>query len=234
VTNTSTGLRERIRLAFDRAVTPLTDMLVSFGVSANAVTTIGTLVLGGAAVAYATGAVPVGGGLLILSGALDMLDGALARRNPDDTRFGAFYDSTLDRIGEGALFSGLTLFFLNGGVPAPLVEWAVIAALVALSSGMVVSYVRARAESLGFECRVGVLQRAERMLGLGVPSLLYGLFDTNPGGWLLFSIVTILAILGVVTVVQRIVHVHKSAVLAAGPRPVRAGADLLLKGRSGD
>ena len=227
-------MRERIRLAFDRAVSPLSDALLSMGVSANAVTTIGTLVLVGSGVAYAAGAVPVGGGLLILSGALDMLDGALARRSPDQTGFGAFYDSTLDRIGEAALFSGLTRFFLSGGVPPSLVAWAVLASLVALSAGMVVSYIRARAESLGFECRVGVLQRAERMLGLGVPSLLYGLFDTNPGGWLLFSIVTILAILGVVTVVQRIVHVHKSAVLAAGPSSVGASADLLLKGRSGD
>jgi CDP-diacylglycerol--glycerol-3-phosphate 3-phosphatidyltransferase len=227
-------MRERIRRAFDRAVAPLTDGLASLGVSANAVTTAGTLVLAGAGVAYASGAVPMGGGLLILSGALDMLDGALARRSPDNTGFGAFYDSTLDRVGEAALFSGLTLFFMEGGVPPALVEWAVIASLVALSSGLVVSYIRARAESLGFECRVGVLQRAERMLGLGVPSLLYGLFDTSPGGWLLFSIVTALALLGMITVVQRIVHVHRSAVLAAGPRPVRGGADLLLKGRSGD
>ena len=81
-THTSlTGMRERLRFAFDRVVAPLTDGLVSLGVSANAITTLGTLVLGGAGVAYAMGAVPVGGGLLILSGALDMLDGALARRN---------------------------------------------------------------------------------------------------------------------------------------------------------
>jgi CDP-diacylglycerol--glycerol-3-phosphate 3-phosphatidyltransferase len=230
-----TTTRERLRLGFDRAVAPLTDWLLAIGVSANAVTTLGTLVLVASGAAYATGAVPLGGGLLILSGALDMLDGAIARRSPGDMRFGAFYDSTLDRIGEAVLFSGITLFFLQGGVPPELVVWAVLVSLVALSSGMVVSYVRARAESLGFECRVGVLQRAERMLGLGAPSLLYGVFGSGPGGWLLFSIVTALALLGIVTVVQRIHHVYRSAALAAGPQPARGAApDLLLKGRSGD
>jgi CDP-diacylglycerol--glycerol-3-phosphate 3-phosphatidyltransferase len=230
-----TALRERLRLAFDRAVSPFTDWLFAVGVTANAVTTVGTLVLVASGVAYATGAVPVGGGLLILSGALDMLDGALARKSPGDMRFGAFYDSTLDRIGEAALFSGITFFFLQGGVPPTLVVWAVLVSLVALTAGMVVSYVRARAESLGFECRVGVLQRAERMLGLGLPSLLYGVFGEGPGGWLLFSIVTALALLGIITVAQRILHVYRSAALAKGPEPRRAAAqDLLLKGRSGD
>lgn len=228
------GTRERLRQAFDRVVTPLTETLVGLGVTANAVTTVGTLVLVGAAVAYATGAVPIGGGLLILSGALDMLDGALARKHPDDTHFGAFYDSTLDRIGEAALFSGIALFFLDGGVTASVAPWAVLATLIALSAGMIVSYIRARAESLGFECRVGVLQRAERMLGLGVPSLVYGLFDSEPGGWLIFAIVTILALLGVITVVQRITHVYRSAGVATGVKPDARGADLLLKGRSGD
>ena len=131
------------------------------------------------------------------------------------TTFGAFYDSTLDRVGESAVFAGLALYFLQGGVPETQTTLAVGLAMAALVTSLLVSYTRARAEGLGLECTVGLAARAERILLLGAPALLFG-----PGrdGVLLFWIVVILALATAITVVQRVVHVARVA--GGAPRPV--------------
>ena len=123
------------------------------------------------------------------------------------TRFGAFYDSTLDRIGDGATFAGVGTYMLF----APDVVWrelSVITCMVGIIASLVVSYARARAEGLGLDCKVGVAQRAERILLLGIPPLLFG---AGPGGIYLQVIVVLLTVLALITVVQRIVHVHGAA-----------------------
>jgi CDP-diacylglycerol--glycerol-3-phosphate 3-phosphatidyltransferase len=206
--------------------------MITRRISPNAITTFGTLLLIIGAVAYGTGRVRWGGLLLLLSGALDVLDGRVARHGDLMTRFGAFYDSTLDRVGEAALFTGIGLYFLAGGVPAERVPWAVLIAMVALGSGLIVSYARARAEGLGLDCRVGIAQRAERILVLGIPTMFFG---AGPEGWLLLIIVALLAVTALVTVVQRIAHIYRvtrgADVLPASPagnRPGYAG-----KGQSG-
>ena len=122
--------------------------------------------------------------------------------------FGAFYDSTLDRVGESALFGGIALYFLRGGVPADRVPLSVGLAIVALAASLLVSYTRARAEGLGLECKVGIAQRAERILALGVPALFFG---AGKNGALLFWIVAILALATTITVVQRVIHVAREA-----------------------
>ena len=150
-----------------------------------------------------------------------MLDGRVARGGNRVTPFGAFYDSTLDRVGDAALFGGIALYFVRGGVRADLETPALAAALVALASIQIVSYARARAEGLSLDCKVGIAQRAERILGLGVPSLFVG---AGPDGLVLFAIVVILGVLAAITVVQRIVHVHRvtrGELPASGGRSVR-------------
>ncbi len=140
------------------------------------------------------------------SGVADMLDGRVARGSGGTSAFGAFYDSTLDRVGEAALLGGIVISFMQGGVPD---QWRVIAVsvgLTALGAGLIVSYTRARAEGLGLECKVGIAQRAERILGIGVPTLFFG---TGPNGYLLLAIVALLALINAVTVLQRIVHVYR-------------------------
>ncbi|MGH7419475.1 MAG: hypothetical protein ACREKB_17010, partial [Candidatus Rokuibacteriota bacterium] len=119
-----------------------------------------------------------------------------------------FYDSTLDRVGESALFGGIALYFLRGGVPPARVTLAVGLAIAALAASLLVSYTRARAEGLGYECKVGIAARAERLLLLGLPALLLG---PGRGGWLLFAIVALLALTTTVTVVQRVVHIGRIA-----------------------
>jgi CDP-diacylglycerol--glycerol-3-phosphate 3-phosphatidyltransferase len=195
-----------IRQAFEAILAPLVGVLIKANVNPNLLTSLGTLILVGSGVAFGMGLANWGGALLLLSGVMDMLDGRVARGSDGVSKFGAFYDSTLDRVGESALFGGIAVYFVTGGVAEAWVIPALITALVALSAGLTVSYARARAEGLGLECKVGVAQRAERILLLGIPTLFVG---AGPGGFVLLGVVAVLAVLAVITVAQRILHVRK-------------------------
>jgi CDP-diacylglycerol--glycerol-3-phosphate 3-phosphatidyltransferase len=211
-----------VRNAFERLLVPPVNALIRSDVSPNVITTIGTAVVLGSGIAFGVGQVRLAGVLLLLSGIGDMLDGRVARGSNRVTPFGAFYDSTLDRVGDAALFGGIALYFVRGGLRPDLQIAGLCAALVALAAIQIVSYARARAEGLSLDCKVGIAQRAERILGLGVPSLFVG---AGPDGLVLFAIVVILGVLASITVVQRIVHVYRvtRAAEAASPdrRPVR-------------
>jgi CDP-diacylglycerol--glycerol-3-phosphate 3-phosphatidyltransferase len=192
---------------FYAAVNPLVERLIRAGVRPNTITTIGTGFVLVSAVVYATGHVRLGGLLLLLSGVADTLDGQVARGGAMVTRFGAFYDSTLDRVGDGATFIGIGAFLLT----APDVAYrapAVILCMVAILASVLVSYARARAEGLGLDCKVGIAQRAERILGLGLASLIFG---AGPHSLLLEAVVALLAVASIITVVQRFVYVHQHA-----------------------
>ncbi|SRR3954470_1660115 len=210
---------QRIKDGFVGLTRPLVRTLIQGGVHPNAITTVGTLVLIGAGVAFGYGAIRLGGALLLLSGIFDILDGQVARLGSMSTTFGAFYDSTVDRIGEAAVFTGLMIYFLTGPLPLELVPTAFASALIALVASLLVSYTRARAEGLGVECKVGIAARAERILLLGLPAVLFGDGPARPGV-LLFYIVALLAFISVVTVFQRIAHVARVARGAPPPAPL--------------
>src|SRR5690606_7960876 len=124
---------------------PLVRALIRGGVSPNLVTTVGALIVVASGVAFGAGYIRWGGALLLLSGAVDTLDGQVARLTGTTTKFGAFFDSTLDRVGDGATFFGIAIWMLTApGVNRPVL-WAVVC-LVAALSAFVVSYQRARAE----------------------------------------------------------------------------------------
>ena len=183
------------------------DALIRAGVRPNTITTIGTGFVLISALAYAFGSLRLGGALLLVSGIVDTLDGQVARGSAQVTRFGAFYDSTLDRVGDGATFIGLGVFFMT----APDVAWripAVILCMVAILASLLVSYARARAEGLGIDCKVGIAQRAERILGLGLVSLVFGAALRSQ---VLLAVVALLAVASIITVVQRFVYVHRVA-----------------------
>ena len=209
---------QRVKDGFVRLMGPLARSLIAVGVNPNTITTIGTLIVIGSGVAFGTGVVRLGGALLLFSGLFDILDGQVARQGGKMTTFGAFYDSTLDRIGEGAVFTGLTFYFLSGPLPAELKPRAIAASLVALSASLIVSYARARAEALGVENRVGFAARAERILLLGIPALVFGSGPGRPGV-VLFWIVAVLAFVSAITVIQRVVHVARVARGAPPPSP---------------
>jgi len=197
-----------VKDGFVRLVGPVARAFIRAGIRPNAITTVGTLVVCGAGVAFGFGSIRIGGFLLLLSGVFDILDGQVARQGAMMTTFGAFYDSTLDRVGEAAVFAGLAIYFERGGVPLGRQTAALGISLTALAMSMLVSYARARAEGLGLECKVGIAPRAERILLLGAPALLCG-----PGrnGALLFWIVAILAAAATITVVQRVLYVARIA-----------------------
>jgi len=184
---------------------PVTQWLIRAGVRPNTITTIGALVVILSAVAFGLGAIRWGAGLLLLSGVIDTLDGDVARATGQTTKFGAFYDSTLDRVGDGATFIGIAAFFLT----AAEIRFRVVAAIlcmIAVLASLLVSYARARAEGLGLDCKVGLVQRAERIILIGLPTLFEG---AGPGGLILATIVALLALGSVVTVVQRFLYVYQ-------------------------
>jgi CDP-diacylglycerol--glycerol-3-phosphate 3-phosphatidyltransferase len=195
-----------VERGFLTATLPLADWLRRRRIHPNTITTIGALLVVVSAGAYALGWVRLGGLLLIGSGIVDTLDGQVARNGDQVSRFGAFYDSTLDRVGDGATFIGIAVFLLR----EPQVAWrleSVTLCMVAVLSSLLVSYARARAEGLGLDCKVGLVQRAERLLALGIPSIVLG--DGPYEVVTLQVVVALLALASTVTVIQRFVYVHR-------------------------
>jgi CDP-diacylglycerol--glycerol-3-phosphate 3-phosphatidyltransferase len=198
---------------------PLVEALIRAEVSPNTLTVVGTGLVLASAWAYGVWQVRWGGALYILSGVVDTLDGAVARAIGRVTKFGAFFDSSLDRLGDGATFMGIAVGFLLA--PPGTVAWpvpAIILCMVAIIASLLVSYTRARAEGLGVDCRVGLVQRAERIIGLGVPTTLFG---AGPNGLLLEAIVAALTLASVITVIQRFVYVYQVTEGAPAPGSVK-------------
>ena len=184
-------LRDRIHHSLDRYLLPLCRVLARFGVRPNQITLTGTLLCLLGAVLVATDRLVLGGLIWLAGSALDMLDGALARSQNQASRGGAFLDSTLDRISEGVMFTAIAYHFAAQGAA---LEAAVT--VLALLGALLVSYTRARAEALGAECKVGIITRAERVVLLSLGLCLE----------LVAPVIVLLALLGGVSVAQRIHH----------------------------
>ena len=144
-------------------------------------------------------------------GAISLLDGHVARRSGRTSVFGAFYDSTLDRIADGAVLGGLALFFARNGVhheiPNSMSTPMVSVILLGIIGSFLTSYTRARAEGLGIDAKVGILQRPERVFLLSAPQAFFGL---ALGGWVLMTICVILTVTAWITVVQRVLFVYRA------------------------
>ncbi len=160
----------------------------------NQVTVVGVILTFLASGLVAFGHLWWAGVVLIFAGTCDILDGALARSTNASYPYGAFLDSTLDRYAEGAVYLGLAAYFIGAG--GPLQRWLVLGTLAALAGSFLVSYVRARAQSLGFTCESGLFARPERVV-VTVIGLIFG-------GWVLYGVVFLLAVLTNLTALQRI------------------------------
>jgi CDP-diacylglycerol--glycerol-3-phosphate 3-phosphatidyltransferase len=160
----------------------------------NQVTVVGVILTFAAALLVAFGQLRWAGVVLIFAGTCDILDGALARSTGAGYQYGAFLDSTLDRYAEAAIYIGLAAYFIGAG--GPLQRWLVLGTLGALAGSFLVSYVRARAQSLGFTCDSGLFARPERVVVTVIGLIV--------GGWVLYGVIFLLAVLTNLTALQRI------------------------------
>ena len=188
------------RLATAGAVEPVARGLLRVGVSPDAVTIAGTLGVVAGAVIFAARGHLLPALLIVGACALtDLLDGTMARLRGRSSRFGALLDSSMDRVADGAVFGALAYWYATTG-DRP----SAVAALLCLVTSQVISYVKARAQSLGFSCDVGIAERAERLLLVGVGALATALGVS----WALPAALWLLAGLALITVGQRIWHVR--------------------------
>ncbi|TAK27864.1 MAG: CDP-alcohol phosphatidyltransferase family protein, partial [Chloroflexota bacterium] len=155
------------RARLPRVLNPIAGFLSRLGVTPNQLTVVGLLLQVGIAVVLAEGYLLVGGILILILSPFDMLDGALARHTRRASPFGAFLDSTVDRIAEAAILGGLIVFLLRAGD-----SLGVVAAYLALVGSFLVSYTRARAEGLGLHGESGLVARPERLVLLSLALIL--------------------------------------------------------------
>jgi CDP-diacylglycerol--glycerol-3-phosphate 3-phosphatidyltransferase len=189
-----------------RLFTPVADFLLKRGVSPDAVTITGTLAVVVAALwLFPTGHFLAGSLVIALFVLTDSLDGVMARRAGRSGPWGAFLDSTLDRFGDAAIFTGMVLWFVGEGDSA----WGVGTALACLVLGSIVPYARARAEGLGMTAQVGIAERADRLAAVLVAALLVGLGLPQV---VLVVVLALLAVASLVTIVQRMATVRRQAV----------------------
>jgi CDP-diacylglycerol--glycerol-3-phosphate 3-phosphatidyltransferase len=180
-------LRDRLQLGIYKIINPFVRLLVKIGFTPNTVTTIGFLLNMGVAIIFILGGeegnrgdfsyVGWAGALILFAGLFDMLDGQVARLGKMSSSFGALFDSVLDRYSELFLFLGICYYLI-----AHHYFMSSLIAFIALIGSMMVSYTRARAESLGIECKSGMMQRPERIVLIGVAALVCGITAHYIGG----------------------------------------------------
>lgn len=200
---------EHLRAFFTSLITPVARLLLRLNVSPDAVTVVGTLGVVAAALWFFPQGMLLPGVLVITAFVFsDLLDGTMARLSGRTSKWGAFLDSTLDRMGDSAIFGGLVLFYAHVVGSEVLTSLA----LYCLVTGWLTSYARARAESLGYEAKAGLAARADRLVAVLVAAGLSDIFDAPA---ILEVTLWVLAAASSVTVVQRILTVRRQARAAA-------------------
>lgn len=198
-------LNKYARALFAAIFTPIAAFLVRMRVSPDAVTIVGTLgVAAGALIWYPLGELFWGTVVITVFVFSDIIDGLMARMIQRKGKWGAFLDSTLDRVGDGAVFAGIVVWFYTGGNN----HFIAALALACLVLGSIVSYAKARAEGLGMSANVGIAERSDRLVvvlvatglvGLGVPEIVLAI------------VLVLLAVASVVTIFQRVATVRRQA-----------------------
>ena len=198
---------ESLRGVVYRILDPLTDWMVRSRMHPNALTTIAFFVTCFAALMFHQHHVRTAGLFVLLGGMFDIFDGRVARLSGLGSKFGAFYDSTLDRISETVVFLGLLSLYNDYRLELGDVGMIYLI-MLAMAGSQMISYTRARAEAMGIDCRVGLMPRAERIVLLGTSALFFG---ESWDGLVLKGVILVLAVLTNLTAFQRIVWVWKHA-----------------------
>jgi CDP-diacylglycerol---glycerol-3-phosphate 3-phosphatidyltransferase len=211
------AMLNRFRQFWTKVITPIANLLLKLGVSADVVTLVGTVgVCAGALIFFPRGHLWLGVVVITCFVFSDLIDGHMARTSGTSSKWGSYLDSTLDRLGDGAVFGGLVLFYANSNAGDSTLMAAV--ALWALVMGATTSYARAKAESLGLNASGGLAERADRLVSVLVIAFFSDVFNLPI---LLKIVLWALAIASTITVVQRTLSVRKQ-VLAD---PANAGLD---------
>ena len=198
-------MMERFRAFWTKVFSPVARLFLRLGISPDAVTIVGTMgVCAGALVFFPGGHFLVG--VLVCTAFVfsDLIDGHMARLSGTSSAWGAFLDSTLDRLGDAAIFGGLALYYIGPGDSEPLAALTIYC----LVMGSVTSYARARAESLGMQAKVGIAERSDRLVSILVMT---GLADLLNLMFLIPLTLAALAVASTITVVQRILLVRSQA-----------------------
>lgn len=199
--NQAKAINQTLTNGFLKAIEPLAKVLIRLGIHPHAITLTGLLVSLLAANFYRLGSFVYAGFLVILAGICDVLDGHLARETNKMSKYGALIDSTIDRYSEMFMFLGLAMYYHKNGSYLPLVI------ILAMTGSILVSYTRARAEGLGIQCKVGIMQRQQRIIFLIVGTFLAAI--PHIGNLIMAITVWFIAIMTNFTVIQRIVHIRK-------------------------
>lgn len=206
-------VRDALQQGIYKIINPFVRLLIKCGVTPNAVTTIGLAGNLGAAALFAVAGfragnagspwtlVTVAGGVILLFSLFDMLDGQVARLGGMTTRFGALYDSVLDRYCELLTLGGIAFFLYAAGC-----AWGSLVTFLALVGSVMVSYVRARAEGLGIDCKVGLMQRPERVVITALASLAAGIAAS---ALVLAIAMAVIALAANLTAFARVAHCAK-------------------------
>ena len=188
------------RLFFTYLEAPVASMLVMLRLSPNVLTLSGILFASASAALLGLGHLAVGGAVMLGASAFDTLDGAVARATGRVSTFGALLDSTVDRVSESIVLLGLLVFYADRGA-----QWESALVLATAAASYMVSYVRARAEGLGVACEVGLMQRPQRVVLLGI-GLIAGQWWL-PAVWIVLAIVSVLS---TVTAMHRVLHARRA------------------------
>ncbi|KRC48988.1 MULTISPECIES: phosphatidylinositol phosphate synthase [unclassified Nocardioides] len=200
---------------------PFVRLFIRMGISPDAVTLVGTLgVSAGALIFFPQGELLIGVLFITAFVFSDLIDGRMAREMGRVSKFGAFWDSTLDRIGDGAIFGGLALYYAGTGADQGDSYLYLCVTLWCLVMGSVTSYARARAESLGMDARGGIAERADRLVSILVMTGLSAIFDLP-----ILMEVTLwaLAVASTYTVIFRVLKVRRQALAAEAEAAASAG-----------
>jgi CDP-diacylglycerol---glycerol-3-phosphate 3-phosphatidyltransferase len=198
---------EALRGPIYRIIDPLINWLVRRRAHPNLLTTLGFLITASSGLAFHQHQVRVAGFLILLGGFFDILDGRVARQTGLGSKFGAFYDSTLDRISEVVVFLGMLSLYNDYRLELGDVGMIYLI-MLAMAGSLMISYTRARAEALGLDCRVGLMPRAERVVLTGLAALAFG---EAWNGFVLKAVIAVLAVTTNLTAFQRIIWVYRHA-----------------------
>ncbi|MEN8144305.1 MAG: CDP-alcohol phosphatidyltransferase family protein [Gemmatimonadota bacterium] len=200
------SLRAAVERVLRAAIEPVVAALTRWRVHPNLLSTLGFIVTCSSGYFFHQHSVRTAGALILAGGIFDMFDGTVARRTGLASSFGAFYDSTLDRLSEIIVYLGLLSLYNDYRLQLGDVGM-IYAVMLAMAGSIMVSYTRARAEGLDMECSVGFMQRPERVLLIGLSAVIFG--EADQGG-VLRGVIVGLAILTNLTVIQRILWVYRN------------------------